>query len=125
MSEKVTTTWRPDTCGCELDYEWERGSNEDTRIHTPVGFKACIGHNHHTDPHQHYAQVLEENQRKNKVVNLLGETMAVKSSEFSFEFDDDRNLIVSHSQLSVTHVKEFQSKFDQEHGKGKVIIKHG
>ncbi len=33
---KHITTWRPDTCECELHYEWDDTQPEDQRVHTPV-----------------------------------------------------------------------------------------
>lgn len=83
--EIVITKWAPDTCGCVLNYQWIRGSHEDTRVHVFHSFdKVChdhenimgahrdsgkIVHGMHQDINSNglhvYNAVLEENQRKN------------------------------------------------------------
>lgn len=65
MGEIVITKWGPDTCGCTLNYSWDRDSSEDTRVHTFEGYdRRCQDHEHLIDHHV-YNAVLEENQRKN------------------------------------------------------------
>lgn len=122
MSNKVVTTWRPDTCGCELNYSWDRDSTEDERVHTAETFKPCEAHKHHTDKHQHFAAVLEENQRKNKVVNYLAEKHGVTPHDFAFSFNASRALDISHPTLDVS---TSQAEIDQLHGKGKVKLSRG
>jgi hypothetical protein len=40
-----TTLWRPDTCGCEVEYQWDTGQPLDTRVHTPSGvWVLCSAH---------------------------------------------------------------------------------
>ena len=119
---KVITTWRPDTCRCELNYSWDRHTSEDERIHTAESFTPCEAHKHHTDKHQHFAAVLEENQRKNQVVNLLAEKHGIKPTEYKFSFTAERVLQISHSSLDVS---KFQDEVDQIHGKDKVKLSNG
>lgn len=40
-----TTTWRPSTCGCVLEYEWDTELSEDKRTHKFVKVQHC-GNNH-------------------------------------------------------------------------------
>ena len=35
-----TTRWKPDTCGCSVDYTWDDTTSEDARVHT---FSEVIG----------------------------------------------------------------------------------
>ncbi len=120
-TDRVITTWRPDTCGCELSYSWERDSSEDTRVHTPETFTPCDAHKQH-DLHAGHAAVIEENQRKNKVVNQLADKLATKPTEFVFGFDENRVLKVSHSSLDSGAIAKLQVQVDQEHGIGKVKL---
>lgn len=70
---KKVTTWRPDTCDCELHYEWDTDHPEDSRVHTPVevhphghGTKRCPLHSHHGDVHDLHNAVVAHNRAKNK-----------------------------------------------------------
>lgn len=84
MGEKCITQWLPDSCGCIVEYSWDRDSDEDTRVHT------FHGHSRRCHDHEHlwnedvYKTVLEENQRKNLTLGHaaehtpLGETVEVK-----------------------------------------------
>ena len=66
------TKWRPDTCGCEIDYQWDDAQNEDVRVHTIFEMiKVCPAHSGETDKVVHYAKVLDENQRKNIVLKEI------------------------------------------------------
>lgn len=86
--EIIINKWSPDTCGCILNYQWIRGSHEDGRVHVFHSFdKVCPDHENlkgvHPDSgktihgmHQDvngdglsvYNAVLEENQRKNIIL---------------------------------------------------------
>lgn len=65
MGEKVITNWSPDSCGCIVEYSWDRDTDETNRVHT------FHGHSRRCHDHEHlwnedvYTTVLEENQRKN------------------------------------------------------------
>lgn len=93
------TSWKPDTCDCELHYSWDNSLSEDLRVHVPVASvttntgeviprKVCAihdaidstikGNGKHVD---HYNKVKDENTRKNKVLGRLLEahsTIAVE-----------------------------------------------
>lgn len=71
---KKTTTWRPDTCDCELFYEWDTDHPEDVRVHTPVethphghGTRRCKKHAHLADVNSLHDNVLAENRAKNVI----------------------------------------------------------
>lgn len=87
-----TTTWRPDTCGCVLEYKWDDALNEDQRVHTPTENTVyCAAHSpekiqtrlqakgevldQKKQAHEHiYEAVLKENQTKNLVLASLTES---------------------------------------------------
>lgn len=85
MRRKVTT-WRPDTCGCTIHYEWDFDLPVEERVHTPVEHvttydgrfvphSKCERHAHLPDHVSHYNAVLAENQKKNAAFNLLAELL--------------------------------------------------
>src|SRR5919109_3126343 len=41
-----TTKWHPDTCGCEIDYQWDDTTPEATRQHTIVAVNYCGQRSH-------------------------------------------------------------------------------
>src|ERR1700739_1260591 len=67
MGEKIINSWSPDSCGCIIEYSWDRDTidNPEQRVHT------FHGHSRRCHDHEHiwtedlYKTVLEENQRKN------------------------------------------------------------
>lgn len=106
-----TTTWRPDTCDCELEYSWDDILDENTRTHTISKINKACSYHQIADKDKHYNIVLDENQRKN---NLLGKILknvptAVdeiiqddgsttkqlkKGRQYKWSFDANRKLIV-------------------------------
>lgn len=104
------TTWRPDTCGCEIEYSWDDTQSEDVRTHSAHKInKACEFHS--GDKDTHYGVVLDENKRKNLVYKDIIEnistavtqkeqedgtmvTVLKKGKEYKWSFDADRNLVV-------------------------------
>ena len=107
---KHITRWRPDTCGCELEYEWDDTENENVRTHSiSKVLKACPAHGGFVDKKNHYDAVLDENRRKNIVFGEIikgaaGEdiiqedgTMVRKlkrGKEYKWSFDENRNLVI-------------------------------
>jgi len=63
------TRWYPDTCDCVIDFQWDDTQTEATRTHSVKAIvKRCGAHRQIPDDKQHFSTVLEENQRKNKVI---------------------------------------------------------
>ena len=66
------TTWRPDTCDCEIEYAWDDSIPQDGRVHTAHKInRVCPAHVAETDKVKHYETVLEENHRKNLTIDLI------------------------------------------------------
>lgn len=103
-------TWRPDTCGCEIEYEWDDAVPAEQRVHTPVKVTGCE-HHQAGDHVAKYTKVLKENQSKNKVLGAIldGVTTAVdvlldendkpikklkRGKKYLWSFDAQRNLVV-------------------------------
>lgn len=68
---KHVTRWRPDTCGCVLDYEWDDAVSEDQRTHTPVKTVACSAHAHLDTATEVFETVHTENTEKNTAIEAL------------------------------------------------------
>src|SRR3989304_5748981 len=81
-----TTRWRPDTCGCELEYEWDDSLPEAQRVHT------CVRIVRNGPEHSGlignvallYSTIDEENKRKNKAV-ALAVARGESNPQWSFE----------------------------------------
>ncbi len=91
------TTWRPDTCDCEVVYSWDDALPAEERIHTAHAVnKACEAHVGGVE--DIHASVLEENQRKNK-------TLAAIASSFPNELRkpilDEKGNIVDYAFLKM------------------------
>lgn len=81
-----TTLWRPDTCGCEIEYQWDTNEPEETRVHTLSRIKAkCQDHSSSTDQEVHDS-VSKENKHKNKVLAAIMEEVDSIGETF---IDDD------------------------------------
>lgn len=117
------TRWSPDTCGCELEYEWDDAQDENTRTHR---FKRAV---HLCECHRDsvateaYDEVLKENTRKNIVfaeAQKINPTLTV--DDYAWSFDANRNLKVSLSKLTADQKKSLKSLCDDKFGSGKVEV---
>lgn len=137
--------WSPDTCDCEILYNFDDETSNEDRVHWPVPEqtshsgekltpKKCKYHDKTADHNEHYAVVLEENQRKNLIGNHIidlfphhtephkdGGTV-LKEGSHAWSYDDNRVLHISSDMLTDEEKKILQSHTDQKHGQGKVVI---
>ena len=93
----VKNQWKPDTCGCILEYEFDADASEDVRVHTPTRtVKACEHHPDTGDVVAHHDSVLAENQMKNRAWEEVKSKVdpAVKA-EVAWAFDQDRKLVIT------------------------------
>ena len=122
---KHVTRWRPDTCGCVLEFEWDDAVPSEERIHTPVNIiKACPVHLSDSKDgiQKHYEKVIDENRSKNifldealktmpeirrEKINEKGETIYELKEDvnFDFSFDENRNLIPAFKDKNGVEVK--------------------
>lgn len=97
-------TWKPDTCDCHIEYEWDDTLSENDRVHTVSKIiKACSLHDHHVNKENHYNDVLAENTSKNKAIGLLTKSIPKLDggqNEVKWRFDIDRNVVLSHPLLN-------------------------
>lgn len=98
------TLWSPDTCGCQIEYEWDDSVSQEDRTHSVSNIvKACSIHNHHAEKENHYADVLNENTSKNKAISLLVASIPKLDGgekEVKWSFDKNRNIVLSHPLLT-------------------------
>lgn len=69
--------WSPDTCGCQIEFEFDDEVPAEERVHTGSKIvKRCPAHQESDFDgcHDHYTTVLDENQRKNILLGKLMET---------------------------------------------------
>lgn len=81
MAQKVINTWFPDSCGCHINYEWDRDSPLTTRVHSYHDEVKCGKHpqlsERNCGAHGNmkgsalYEAVRGENGRKNLAVNAV------------------------------------------------------
>lgn len=134
------TRWRPDTCGCDIEYEWDETVPLASRTHTGVVIhNLCPDHAAATVASAHFALLGDENSRKNVGLGLLkqqaelgestivdGETvMQFKAGvTVSWHYNESRVLIVSIFGTSLTagRQNQIQSAADSLFGAGKVEL---
>jgi hypothetical protein len=67
-----TTTWSPDTCECQIEYDWDSEATEENRTHTLKRFvNKCQAHAALGADDNIWNTVLEENPRKNVAHQLI------------------------------------------------------
>lgn len=121
--------WRPDTCECEIEYEWDGAIDPKDRIHTAAKFTPCAIHASISDKHLCYDAVLKENQLKNKVygellkdpdltvdyVDMQGNfRKRLKNGvKFQWFFDNDRKLNIQLTGVDVSKKAALEALFTQ------------
>lgn len=121
-----TTRWRPDTCGCEVEYQWDDSVPQDQRTHALSRVvKQCA--NHQGTPAQVFSAVVDENPRKNSV---LARAQVALPSQFdaagnflgTWSYDAARVLRIVTVGLTGNQKRDMQTWCDQNIGVGKVEI---
>lgn len=124
---KQKTTWRPDTCQCEITYEWDDTLPEALRTHTATEVKLCDAHKTAPTPSAAFATLMDENQRKNFAwVEIVSRFAASKEEDFSFSYDANRVLqinMIGTSALSGAQKTTLQNALNTRFGSGKVTVK--
>ena len=71
-----TTRWKPDTCACVIDYEWDTTLSEADRVHTAVNVIPCQVHAGLATPQQRYDTALLHCRRKNRLREAIMENIS-------------------------------------------------
>jgi len=138
MATKITT-WRPDTCGCVILYQWDDAVPDDQLVHTVYQIsKKCSFHQNTLSNGEHFTVVQDENTRKNRAIGKIladfpalteqvtidGETLTrMKRGVMSWSFDDTRKLILdAHGNLSVGEKIVVRAALNNMFGAGKADI---
>ncbi len=102
------TIWRPDTCKCVIEYQYD-----DTLEMTPENittkqvFNHGLCHSHISDLEELLDVIFIENIRKNKIINFLNQEYLGK--EFSFIYDENRKLIL-YADLTEEEIQNLSNK---------------
>lgn len=119
------TRWRPDTCKCCIDFEWDDALPEDLRLHTVHEvINRCPAHAGIADGAKLYWVVLDENQRKNNVFGMAVQRVAFPPdpSLYQWSFDLDRNLRVRFVGMIAQRKLALQAELNTQYGVGKVVV---
>jgi hypothetical protein len=86
------TRWRPDTCGCVLEYTWDSDLPQESRTHTVHSVAKCPAHSTLTIE-EAWGQVKDENETKNQAIGLLvKEHPELEPHEIAWNIKEDRNV---------------------------------
>ena len=134
------TRWKPDTCDCIIDYQWDDQSDENNRVHTVSNVVArCSAHQALTTIVDVYNAVRDENSRKNIIYGQIIKNLSsaveeviqedgsrikrLKSGrDYKWSFDKDRNLVIDLVGFVQQEKDVISSLVSSEFG-SKVIIK--
>jgi hypothetical protein len=143
-----TTKWRPDTCGCEIEYSWDDSIPQDQRTHSISKVNSvCVLHPQHAgDPVNHFVALLDENSSKNIAMGILADNFPaivkdvldedgnavgkrftknaapVASSNPPKQGSKIRTPVISVPALDQPSKDQYQALLDQRLGVGKVIV---
>ena len=82
---KRITQWKPDTHDCIIELEWDDAVPESERTHTVKRIVKSDPSHASKDVEQQFADILEENQRRNKVLGWIAENVASASEDYTDE----------------------------------------
>lgn len=120
-----TTKWRPDTCECELEYQWDDSLAEAQRTHTCSRIinagpehSGLIG-----NLALFLSTITEESQRKNKAV-ALAVARGESNPQWSFSglLGDLRILQLNTPGLSALTKASLQTDCNTQLGVGRVVV---
>lgn len=109
------TKWKPDTCDCELIFEWDSKVIEDERIHTAISGEPCVIHADLVDPVELHNTLLKENQGKNQAIEEACQAVPkLLPEDFHFEFDAARKLKLSIARLSDKELSDINTRMAEK-----------
>lgn len=129
MAMKVTR-WSPDTCGCQLEYEWDDAVAPESRKHSFKGVvQRCAEHAGTPQTSELYDAVVDENTRKNYTVGDIGDALSWATEQslerINWAFDGSRVLQISFGGGAVVMAAQkatLQAALDTRFGSGKVVV---
>lgn len=92
-----TTRWKPDTCGCTLEYTWDDTVAEDVRTHTMSKMTKCVIHSALPEVAA-YQAVHDENRSKNDGIGLLvaqHPELEPQQHLVGWRFEQDRSVVIA------------------------------
>ena len=136
-----TNSWKPDTCGCKIEYTWDDAVPNENRIHTASDIKkGCPEHSGLLTPVDMLTTLVSENSRKNLTLSELmsyvelGETVEIngksvkrfiKDIVWSFSGSDDSRVLtidLSDTPLTTQQKNAIQTFANNKFGNGKIVI---
>lgn len=131
------TKWKPDTCGCVINLEWDDEVSSENRTHSLNSIEKCEFHQALSDADAH-AAVLDENVTKNQVLGIVHAdhsdlvdskpdgSVALKSEyEYVWSFDENRKLQAEITGIDDVKSDSIKASIDAELGSGKVEVVKG
>ena len=134
-----TTRWRPDTCSCIVEYQWDTEAAAENRTHTLTSIQKCPVHSSLSDT-EAYQVVTEENPRKNislqtvldngpaALSDIVDGAKQLKGNIFyNFSWSGsppDRVLTISFTGITLTTPQKsaIQTFLNNKFGVGRVVI---
>ena len=118
--------WRPDTCTCIIEFQFEDALPQEQRIHT-VHRIVTRGKEHETvlTAEVLYQATLDENRRKNGTLEILTtEDSSLEGSKIQWSFTAGRTLEIRFVDVQISNKTktDVQELCDTEFGLGKVVI---
>lgn len=131
-----TTTWKPDTCECEIEYEWDDSVPQEQRTHTIKKVnKMCIHHQGKPD-NECFEVVKDENTTKNRFLGVVLEIPELRKEvidndgnisyelksglKYDWSFDSKRKLQGKIIGLSISEKSSLKTIIDTKLGLNKV-----
>jgi hypothetical protein len=118
------TTWRPDTCGCEIVYSWDDAVPANEHAHALERFTVKCAAHAGDDEVNLFAAALEENRRKNLAFDEIKKVIPALSPEFYlWEFDENRVLTISLNGPTNSEKGAVIAALNTRFGSGKIELK--
>lgn len=119
------TRWKPDTCDCVIDYEWDASVPDVSRVHVYKDGTLCDIHkNIGITKANHFNVILEENKRKNQAIELAVKQIPGLVDKVSFSLDPVTRVvkIKFSNTISAGQRNGLTNAFTAKFGDGKVVV---
>lgn len=117
-----TTRWKPDTCDCVIEYDWDDSMESDKREHALKSINKCAFHNK-LDDITAFETVMPENVLKNNaVIEVLASLPVLKVEDVKFLYDSDRLLTLTIEGINALDKTVAQDAVDIKVGMGNVVV---